>query len=94
MKELKEVGGEELCGHYQEMSEAAGAKKPSESRRAKAFWATKAAKDKGEDFYDPALKENILGRNETRQELWKEHFKDPIEILDKALKYLENQHES
>ena len=35
----------ELYNHYREMSKAAGAKKPSESRKAKALWAIKAAKD-------------------------------------------------
>ena len=27
---------------------------------------------------DPARKDNILGRNKTRLELWEEHLKDPI----------------
>ena len=42
-----------------------------------------------EDFFDPACKDNILGRNQTRQEWWREHLEDPTEALDKALKYLE-----
>ena len=50
----------------------------------------KAAKDRREDFYDPDRKDNILGRNRTRLELWEEHLKDPIVALDKALKYVEN----
>ena len=41
----------------------------------------KAARDGGGDFYDPARKENILGREQTRLELWEEHFKDPIVAL-------------
>ena len=36
---------EELYCHYTEMSRAPGAKKPSESQKAKAFWAMKAGKD-------------------------------------------------
>ena len=39
-------------GTAPEMSKAAGAKMPSESQKAKALWATKAAKDRGEEFYD------------------------------------------
>ena len=39
------------------MSRAAGAKKPSESQQAKARWAMKAAKDRGE-YCDPARKAN------------------------------------
>ena len=38
----------------------------------------KAAKDRKEEFFDPTRKDNILGRNTTRLELWEEHFKDPI----------------
>ena len=46
----------------------------------------KAAKDRKEEFYDPAREEDISRRNKTRLELWEEHFKDPIAALDKALK--------
>ena len=59
------------------MSKAAGAKKPSESHKANALWAMKAAKDRGDEFNDSARKENILGRKQTRLELWEEHLKDP-----------------
>ena len=41
-------------------------------------------------FYDSAHKENILGRKQTRLELWEEHLKDPIIALDIALKCVEN----
>ena len=51
------------------MSKATGAKKPSESQKAKDLWAMKAAKDRGEEHYDPACKDNILRRKETRLEL-------------------------
>ena len=54
------------------MSKAAGAKKPSASQKAEALWAMKAAKDREEDFCDPARKENILGRKQARPELWEE----------------------
>ena len=50
----------------------------------------KAAKDRGEEFYDPERKDKILGRNKTRLELWEEHLKDPIVALDKALKCVES----
>ena len=91
-KEL--VGGcewRELYHHYRDMSKAAGARKPSESRKAKALWAMKAAKDRRDEFYDSARKEHIWGRKQTRLELWEEHLKDTIIALDKALKCVENQ---
>ena len=37
-------------------------------------------------------KDNILGRNKTRLELWEEHLKDPTVALDKALKCVEDQY--
>ena len=52
----------------------------------------KAAKDRREEFHDLARKDNILGRNETRLELWEEHLKDPIAALDKASKCVEDQY--
>ena len=73
------------------MSKAAGAKKTSESQRAKALWKMKAARDSVAGFHDPERKDNILERNKTRLELWEEHLKDPIVALDKALKCVENQ---
>ena len=45
---------EELYFNHGEVSWAAGARKPSESQKAKALWAMKAAKDRREEFYDPA----------------------------------------
>ena len=71
------------------MSKATGARKPSESQKAKALLAMKAAKDRGEEYYDSARKENILEEKNTRLELWEEHLKDPIIAVDKALKCLE-----
>ena len=41
----------ELHFHHREMSNATKAKKPSESQKAKALWAMKAAKDREEEFY-------------------------------------------
>ena len=82
--------GPALVDAYREMSKAAGSKKPNESQRAEAVWAMKAANDNG----DPARKDNILGRSQTRQELWGEHLKDPSEALDKALRCLENPYQS
>ena len=60
-------------------------KKPQEAQKAKALWAMKAAKDRRKEFCDPARKENILGWNKTRLELWEEHLKDPIAALDMAV---------
>ena len=62
--------------------------------RAKTFWAMMAAKDRKEDFFDPVRKDKILGRSQTRQELWREHLKDPIAALDEALKCWENPYQS
>ena len=50
----------------------------------------KAAKDSEEDLNDPARKDNILGRNQTLQELWKEHLKDPVEALDNSRERITN----
>ena len=57
-----------------------------------ALWAMKAAKDRREEFYDPARKDNVLGRNKTPLELWEEHLKDPFCALDKALKCVEDHY--
>ena len=81
---------EELYCHYRDMSKATGAKKPNESEQAKALWAMKADWDRGEESYDPARKEHILGKKKKRLDLWEEHLKDPIAALAKALECLEN----
>ena len=65
----------------------------SESQKAKALWAMKAAKDSRQELFDPTRKDNSLGRKQTRLELWKEHLKDPIIALHKALKSEENPHQ-
>ena len=82
---------EEMYDSHKAMSGAVGVKKPQEAQKAKAFWAMKAAKDRKEEFYDLARKEDILGGNKTRVELWEEHLKDPIVALDKTLKCVEDQ---
>ena len=76
-----------------EMSRAVEVKKPQEAQKAKALWKMKAAKDAGEEYYDPERDDNIRGRNETRLALWKAHLKDPIVALDEALKCVENSYE-
>ena len=43
------------------MSKAAGAKKPSESQKATAFQASKAARDREDEFYDQTRKEGNRG---------------------------------
>ena len=71
----------ELYHHYRDLSKAAGAKKkPSESQKAKALWAMKAAKDGWDDFYDLAR-------------MWEEHLKDIITAWGKALNSVENQYQ-
>ena len=59
-----------------------------ESQKAKALWAMKAARDRDKEFYDPAHKEDILGK--TRLDLWEEHITDSIAALARALECLEN----
>ena len=76
---------------YKDMSRAVGVKKPQEAQNAKALWKMKAAKEAGEEYYDPKREDNILGRSKTRLALWEEHLKDPIGALEKALKRVENQ---
>ena len=44
----------------------------------------------GEEYYDIARKEDILGRTKTRLVLREEHLKDPVAALAKALECLEN----
>ena len=48
---------------------------------------------KADEFDDSTWQDNILGRNQTRLELWEEHLKDPITALDKAPKCVENQYQ-
>ena len=68
---------DDLRHHYRDLSKAAGAKKPSESQKAKALWALKAAKDREDEFHDLSRKDNILGRNQTRLELWERTSQRP-----------------
>ena len=75
------------------MSTTTGARKPSESQKAKALWAMKAAWDRGEDNYDRARKDDLLGRTKTRLDLWEEHLKDPMVALAKALECLDNPYQ-
>ena len=44
------------------MSKASGVEKPQEAQKARALWAMKAAKDRKEEFYDPAHKDDIFGK--------------------------------
>ena len=67
-------------------------RKSQEAQKAKALWCMKAAKDRREEFYDPAREKDISKRNKTRLELWGEHLKDPIAALDKAPKCVESQY--
>ena len=62
-KVLKAAIGRNCSIYCKEMSRAAGVGKPSVSQKARALWRMKAARDSGEDFYDPERKDNILGRN-------------------------------
>ena len=84
---------EDMYDSYKVMSKAVGVKKkPQEAQEAKALWAMRAAKDRKEEFYDPARKDNTSSRNKTRFYLCQEHLKDQIVALDKALKCVEDQY--
>ena len=74
---------------FTEMCRAVGVRKLQESQKAKSLWKMKAAKDAGEEYYDPTREASIKGRNETRLALREEHLKYPIVALDKALNCLE-----
>ena len=91
-KASKEKTWEEMYDSYKVMSRAVGVKKPQEAQKAKVLWAMKAARDRKEEFYDPAREEDISKRNKTRLELWEERLKDPTAALDKALKCVESQY--
>ena len=91
MPSAKFSSWEELYCHIRDMSKATGAEKPVERQKAEALWAIKAAWDRCEECYDPARKEDILGRTKTRLDLWEEHLKNPIVAMAKALECLENQ---
>ena len=75
----------ELHDAYKEMTRAVEVKKPQEAQKTKTLWKMKAARDAGEEYYDPDRKDNILRRNKTRLALREEHLKDPIAALDEAL---------
>ena len=47
-------------------SRAVGLRSRRRPRKQKPFWKMKAAKDAGEEHYDPDREDNILGRNKTR----------------------------
>ena len=81
---------EQMYDSYKEMSKALGVEKPQEARKAKTLWAMRAAKDRKEEFYDPAREGDISRRNKTR--VWEEHLKDSIVALDKAPKCVEDQY--
>ena len=64
-KEWKEVSGKMCTIITETCVRQLEPKKSSESQKAKALWAMKAEKDRMKDFYDPARKDDILGRKQT-----------------------------
>ena len=84
-KGIEEEDWGELYDAYKEMGRAVGVK-PQVVLKAKGLWKIMAAKDAGEEYYDPDRKDIILRGNKTRLALWEEHLKDPIV----ALKCVEN----
>ena len=92
-KELKDVSGKSCTiNHYRERSMATGAKNQVRVRRQRRCGLRRQQKT-GDEFSDSARKGKILGRNQTRLELWEEYLKDPITALNKALKCVENQYQ-
>ena len=60
-RQTKGIEGEDWREPYdahKEMSTAVGVKQPQEVQKAKAIWKMKAAKDAGEEFYDPGETRN------------------------------------
>ena len=55
-----------MSDYYKELHQVVGTRKPGESQKARAPWAMKAAKDREEQLYDPALQIHIQGGPETR----------------------------
>ena len=58
-------------------------------KRRKPFWALTAARDRDEEFYDPARKEDVPGRTKNRLELWEEHRKHPVQRAFIDTKHIE-----
>ena len=50
---------EEIYDSYK-VNKAVGVKKRQEAQKARALWSRKAAKDRKEEFYDPAQEEDIF----------------------------------
>ena len=65
-------------------------KKPQEAQKAKAVRKMKAAKNAGEEYYDPTREEGIKRRNETRLALWEEHLKNPIVLAERCCRPARN----
>ena len=53
-----------LYAYSKEVSRAAGVRKPSGSQKAKAFCKMNAARDSGDDFYDPERKDQRFGKKQ------------------------------
>ena len=53
----------------------------------------KAARDRDDEFYCPARKEDILGRPQTRLQLWEEHITSPVAALTIALDVLNDAYD-
>ena len=87
-KRYTKASKEKTGGEF--MMSAVGVKKPLEAQKEKALWKMKAAKDAGEEYYDPEREDNILVINQARLAPWEEHLKDSIVALDKAQKCDEN----
>ena len=62
-------------------------------QKAKALWATQAAKDREDEFYDATHQKDIQGRTQLRRGLWEEQLKSPVASLAKALECLEATNE-
>ena len=62
-KGIKGQEWEALCYHYNKLHQAAGAKKPGDSQKAKALWTMKAIRSRDDEIYDPARKNDIQGMN-------------------------------
>ena len=55
-KELEETNGKSCTCRYRELNQATRPMMPSERQKAKGLWATKAARDRDEEFCDRLAK--------------------------------------
>ena len=72
------------------IEKGSGSKEAKWNSKSESPLGNKGGQGQERGFLCPEPKDNILERNRTRLELWEEHLKDLIVVLDQALKCVEN----